>query len=106
MALTVLQGKSNISVVFDGATDFDMADYCPLGVRLTAMRFYPSAANDIMVVREKTADGVHKWKVKDTTGGGVHYECHPHTSFPYIKHDDTDLTLAVPANAMFIFEFV
>lgn len=102
MGLTVLQGQNNLSIVHDGSTNFDMATYYPLGVRLTAIRFFGEAANDILIVREKTGTGVHKCKLKDTGPSGVHYECQAHKSSPYILASECDIT----ADSLIIFEFV
>ena len=42
----------------------------PGGLKVKSIKFYPSAANDILVVRNTSISGPIMAKVKDTTGGG------------------------------------
>ena len=50
-------GQHTIYINPDGKTDFNLADWFPNGIRLTAIKFHHSSANDRLVLREGSADG-------------------------------------------------
>jgi len=81
----------------------DMAGFSDSGLRVKSIQFKPSAANDIMVVRNKTATGAKIFDVKciDATDQRIVYFDGPNGSgaqmWPYILV--TDLTLSVAASA-------
>jgi len=101
--LTILQGKHNLSVLLDGSTPFDIttSPEAPLvnGITLDSIQFFPGAVNDVLIVRDGGATAVHKWKVKDTTGGGVHREFRPKKTYPYIAAAEG------PSGGLVIFEW-
>lgn len=92
-----------IAVVLDGATDLDLADYFPNGIRCSAIDFVGSAATDVLKVRSKSASGsflVPLMKgAMDQVGFVPVMKCSP-----YILA--TDLTLSVPASCLVTFYYV
>lgn len=70
-ANTVTQGRDFIQVVPDGSTNFNLGDYWANGCYLISIEFSPSAANDILVVRDSSATGVVLTKMTDVLGGGM-----------------------------------
>ena len=82
MALTVTHGPGITTITaHDGATDFDMATYFPGGVKLTGVKFYPSAAGDIIVVRDGSTTGAILSKF---TGEGKDNMPKGHWCFPIL----------------------
>ena len=64
-------GKSSITLTFTGAgAAWDSQTHFPGGLKVTGIKFFPSAANDILAIRDGSATGPIMAKMKDTTGGG------------------------------------
>lgn len=99
-ANTVASDDNFISIILDGATDWDSSVAFPSGIRVAAIEFYPSAINDVLVIRNKTATGVFAFKAKDVIGGGVAMPFSKGAWKPYIKWSDQ--TVTTPANALII----
>lgn len=73
MANAITKSGQVVSVVFDGATPFDLAaeiGASAAGLRLKKLVFYPAAANDVFTVRTAGAGGPVLYKYKDTAGSG------------------------------------
>lgn len=89
-----------IEIVPDGATDWDSRDLFPGGIVMDYVIFYPSAANDIIKLRERSATGPGIIKGKDILGGGLIISPQGGVLHPYLKA--TDCTINTPANASII----
>ena len=105
MANVVEYGRRSFTVTPDGVTDFDITETLfTNGIRLAAINFYPSAANDVLAVRDKTATGALIHKVKDVVGGGLREEINSSLRVrPYLKASDQ--TFGTAANVRIIFEY-
>ena len=105
MANTTTTDGNFIEITLDGSTDWrwdaDMDAFfrIPTGVMIRSIGFKPSAANDVMVIRENGVDGAAIFSVKcaDTTDDRVKYFNPPRKIRPVI--DATDITLGTAANA-------
>ena len=70
MTLTVKDGNQGFNVTFDEATDFNLAtdtdlkSLHPNGIAVKSIQFIPSAADDLLIVREESASGRIIMKVK------------------------------------------
>jgi len=101
MANVVTVGRDGIvTVVSDGATDFDMAaevgDFkgFPNGIRLRSIWFIGSAGTDILKVRTRTDDGV--FMVPELGDDETFSVAYPFKKFfPYIKAADCTFDTAV-----------
>ena len=105
MANTVTVGANLVSVVPDGSTAFDLATIYPFkdGINLRAIIFQPSAANDVLQVRDKNASGATIWPGnKDVSGGGqvIYYDGKSYR--PYIVQT-AECTFGTPANVKIVF---
>ncbi len=86
MANTITYAPGKIHIVFDGATAYDITTKFADGVRLTGILFYPSAANDILEVREGSATGTVISKLISVTGNTLKEPImNGHFYKPYIK---------------------
>ena len=97
---------SYISIILDGSTDWSGAvdGLIPAGRALLGIKFFPSAANDILVVRSGSATGPEIFHGKDIQGGGLADNgFNGRITTPYIKA--SDCTLGTPANARVMFVF-
>jgi hypothetical protein len=88
---------TDLGLLYDSNISF------PGGVKLKAIKFFPSAANDILVVRSRIASGPIIAKMKDTTGGGSADVSFGEGlwCFPYIHL--ADCTYNTPANVIVMF---
>jgi len=71
MAVTVTYTGNVITLIPDGASNWDISSIFPQGVRLGGIKFYPSAVGDILVIRHGSASGPIITKMKDITGSGT-----------------------------------
>jgi len=97
---------SKVSIILDGSTDWNGATdgQMPRGRGLIAIKFFPSAANDVLVVRDGSATGPEIFHGKDVPGGGLADGTFGGlVSYPYIHA--SDCTLGTPANARVIMIF-
>jgi hypothetical protein len=86
MANTITYAPGKIHIVFDGATAYNSASVFSNGLRITGILFYPSAANDILEVRDGSATGTVISKLISASGGVVkEYFINGQTYKPYIK---------------------
>ncbi len=77
----------------------------PNGRGLIAIKFFPSALNDVLVVRDTSATGPELFRAKDTAGGGLTDNSFGGlVCYPYIKPGDC--TLGTPANARVMMLFI
>jgi hypothetical protein len=105
-ATTISTGGLYISIILDGSTDWNgMADgKMPNGAGLVAIKFFPSAVNDVLVVRNYSPTVPEIFHGKDILGGGLADSgFHGRVCYPYIAA--SDCTLATPANARVIMIF-
>jgi len=94
----------DITLTFTGAgASWDSQTHFPGGLKVTGIKFYPTALNDTLIIRSKTATGGILCKMKDTLnaglvdtsfGGGI-------WMFPYLYI--TEQTFGTPANAVVMF---
>jgi hypothetical protein len=80
-------------------TDIDFADYFPNGVKIAGIGFNASGAGDILVLKDRTADGVIV-AVIHGTGNIVYSESVWH----HLYLDVSACTVAVPGNALLIIQ--
>lgn len=94
-------GKTTLELTYTG----DAADWvCPRKIRLKAIFFKPSAANDILVVREDTLTGARKIVVKSISGETVpSYFFGDYLIKPAIVL--ADCTFGVKTNVVISFDF-
>ena len=94
---TVSSGVITLTYAGVGASWNSMTHF-PGGLKVRAIKFYPSAANDILIVRSNSATGAVIAEMKDTTGGGSSDTGFDGGTwlFPYILI--TDQTWNTPAN--------
>lgn len=71
MANTITYTSGIIHIVPDGATIYDSSSAFPNGLRITGILFYPSAANDILEVRDGGASGTVIAKLNSVSGDVV-----------------------------------
>ncbi|MCX8125543.1 MAG: hypothetical protein N3E40_00160, partial [Dehalococcoidia bacterium] len=85
--------------------DFSLDRFGWSVLKLTSVDFYPSAANDLLVVRDESGTGPVTFARRDTTGGGFHHSVggEPLGRKPYIKA--SDLVLTTPSQARIFLEF-
>lgn len=97
-ANTETRDGNTLMLVLDGSTDWDSKVNYPAGLPLFSIAFLPSAADDALTVREKTAAGNRIFSAKDSLGAGlVQYYPSSILFHPYIKA--SELTLTTPGNA-------
>lgn len=85
--------------------DFSLARFGWSVLRLSSVEFFPSATNDLLVIRDESSTGPITYKRRDTSGGGVHQSTGGESMGrqPYIKA--ADLVLATPSQALVLLEF-
>jgi hypothetical protein len=100
MANTTTLTGSTVTITLDGSTNWVWSSELPFpdGVRLKWILFHPSAANDVLVIREASTSGAEIFRVKcsaDTDDRVLYYK----GAFlrPVIKA--ADCTLGTAANA-------
>ena len=105
MANTVTYTGNVITIIPDGTTDYDSSTEFPYGVRLGAIKFYGSAANDVLEVTHGAAAGPIISKMKDVTPSGAK-DTFPNglDCKPYI--DVSDCTFNTAANIRIILELL
>ena len=107
MANIIEYGRRTITITPDGVNDFDLANETGFvnGIRLSAITFFPSAANDILAVRDKLVTGPMIYKFKDVVGGGIHQPIQGPSmkTKPYIKA--ADQTFGTASTVRIIFEY-
>ena len=86
-----------ITIVPDGATDVDFADYFPNGIYLRAISFVPSATTDALYMRVKSATGVQLIP-PGLSGGDGYVEVEPTKRSLYMKA--SDCTFGTPASCL------
>jgi len=86
MANTITYAPGKIHIVPDGATAYDSSTVFLHGLRLTGILFHPSAANDVLEVRNGSATGTVISKMISTTGGTLKEAITSGMTYkPYIK---------------------
>lgn len=111
MANTTTHGKGVIHLVLDGSTDWsyitDAGFTSGVGLKISSIQFNPSAANDILIIRDRTvATGAIIFNSGPAGGTAPIYDPldPPQWQMPVIGA--TDLTLSTPANASVIIRYV
>lgn len=95
-----------IIIIPDGSSDYTSTTNFPAGIKLTAIKFYPSAANDVLVIRNgPVATGTKISAMKSIDGGTLK------DMFPGIVRlkptlDASDCTFGTAANCIIIFEYL
>lgn len=85
----------------DGSSDWSSATTFPKGMRVWYILFYPSAANDIVCIKEGGADGPVIFKAKDVDGRGLQLRLPGNLINPYL--DQSECTFGTAANARITF---
>jgi hypothetical protein len=104
---TTVIGRGTIQVTLDATFDtpWDIMDEgFPLGIKLGAIKFYGSAANDILLVRDGSATGPVICKMKDVTPSGVADAFDGTVVRPYLEV--VDQVFGTAANVIIIFEYL
>lgn len=111
MANQTTHSSGGMHIILDGTTDWSyIADGGfaeGIGIKIASVQFNPSAANDVLVIRDKvvaTGTIVHKLGPSAGTENLKDYNDPPEWEFPVI--DASDLTLGTPANASVIIRYV
>ena len=118
MANTTKEGTGVVTIVPDGITDWVWSGDLSFpingtgGLRVSAIEFKASAANDVMVVRDRTATGpiLFTITVASTAEDAANRETYSgpkgsgKTMYPYINH--SDCTFSNAANCLIRFELV
>ena len=99
-ANTINASMAVVEIIPDGSTDWDSATLFPSGMILQYIAFYPSAAGDIIQVRDGSATGPAFFKFKDLGGGGTLIYYGNSIVKPYFKA--SDCTFGTAANARII----
>jgi len=118
MAATIEHGNGFIRLILD-SVDFNwdstaitagdsvgglFKDLYPRGIALTGIKFYPSAVNDVLVVRDKSLTGTVITQIKSESGGvAKEYFYGDKLYKPFIEYDN--LTLGTDTTAMIWLEF-
>lgn len=97
MAITYASENGFTQVIFDSGSDWDSKVDFPQGLRVFRIYFFPSAANDVIGIREGSATGP-LIKAKDVDGRGIMFEYVGNIIHPYIKR--TDCTFSNYANVV------
>ena len=97
-ANTITQYANIVEITPDGSTAWDSKTLFPNGMAIKSIAFYPSAVNDILTVREKSATGPALFQAKDTLGGGLIEYYDGQILHPYILQTG-DCTFGTAANA-------
>ena len=95
-------GAITLTYAGNGA-DWDSRTNFPGGLKVKSIKFWPSAATDILTVRNGSATGPIIGHVEDLSGTGVEdigFGGAGEWCFPYIKISDQ--TFGTPANASVI----
>ncbi len=110
MANTTTHAPGLIHIKLDGSTDWsyvtDGGFNADIGIKVTSVQFNPSAANDVMVIRDKTvATGTITHNFGPAGGTAPIYDPvdPPRWERPVI--DATDLTLDTAANASVLISY-
>ena len=103
MANTVTHSPGLVSVVPDGTTDFDIADYFPNGIYLRSINFKASnSALDKLYVRLKSVTGAQL--IPDSLTDATWYnELEPKRRFPFIEASECIFT--TPADCLITIYF-
>lgn len=103
MANTVTTDRGGIvTIVPDGVTNFDMADYFPNGVYLRSINFDASDAADKLYVRLKSATGAQLIPA-GLDDEEWYNELEPKRRFPFVKA--ADCTFTTPASCLITIYF-
>ena len=87
MAITYVRDNGFTQVIFDTSSDWDSKLDFPDGFRAAFIMFFPSAANDVIGIREGSATGP-LIKAKDVDGRGIRFDYYGNLIHPYIKRTD------------------
>lgn len=88
MAITYVQEKGFRQVIFDASSNWDSLIDLPQGIRAWYILFFPSAANDIICIRQGSATGPIILKAKDTEGKGLLLNLPGNVINPYIVRSE------------------
>lgn len=97
-ANTIKQYGNIVDIIPDGSTAWDSKTLFPNGMAIKSIAFYPSAANDILTVREHEATGPTLFQAKDVSGGGLIEYYDGQILHPYILQTG-ECTFGTAANA-------
>ena len=101
MSITVNTSGLFTQITPDGSSDWDSASAFPDGMRVKSVLFYPSAANDVICIREGGATGPVIFQAKDVEGRGLLLDFQGNLIHPYL--DQSGCTFDTPANVVITF---
>ena len=88
MAVTENTANFFTEITPDGSSDWDCSESFPNGMRVWYILFYPSAANDVICLREGGKTGPRFFKAKDVDGRGLSLPLPGNVVFPYLDQDE------------------
>lgn len=88
-------------VVPDGTHDWDSKVSFPNGMKVYYILFYPSAANDVICIKEGSDTGPIIFQCKAVNGVGLWIKLPANLIHPYL--DQSACTFSTPANVVLTF---
>lgn len=94
MAITVNSSNFFTEITPDGTNDWDSTQEFPKGMRVWYILFYPSAANDVICLREGGKTGPRFFKAKDVDGRGLALFLPGNIIHPYLDQSECSFNTA------------
>ena len=101
MAVTENTLNNFTQITPDGSLDWDSQVSFPKGMRVFYILFYPSAANDIICIKEGSDTGPIIFQAKDVDGRGLLINLRGNLTYPYL--DQSACTFGTAANVVITF---
>jgi hypothetical protein len=101
MTITVNTLNLFTQITPDGSSDWDSKSLFPLGMRVWGILFYPSAAQDIICIKESNEAGPIIFKAVDVEGRGLFINFPGNIIFPYL--DQSECTFDTASNVVITF---
>jgi len=103
MSVTVNTSGLFTQITPDGSSDWDSTTVPAFanGMRVKSILFYPSAANDVICIKEGSATGPVIFKAKDVEGRGLLIDFQGNLISPYL--DQSECTFDTAANVVVTF---
>jgi len=107
MSNTTTEGRGTIVIVPDGSTDWvagtdtGIEDY-----KVVSIQFIPSAANDRLIVRDKSITGIEKFDSGLAPGTAPIFEPYPEPQWMMPVIDASECTFGTPASCKIIIDYI